>query len=136
MRGLAEFVKFRVVNNDIFLNDINLPSFPLRDALRGVMQRVKRTSTTHPSVTLVAFREILESHYDVCASFMLVTFQASSCARECEIIMTFLFLRSFRSSLARLRTPAAWFSYPFIMGIFEIFFLLLPKYYESNTFTK
>jgi len=84
MRGLAEFVKFRVVNNDIFLNDINLPSFPLRDALRGVMQRVKRTSTTHPSVTLVAFREILESHYDVCASFMLVTFQASSCARKCD----------------------------------------------------
>jgi len=85
MRGLDEFIKVRVVNNDIFLNDINQqPSFPLRDALRGVMQRVKRTSATHPSVTLVAFREILESHYDVCASFMLATFQASSCARKCD----------------------------------------------------
>ena len=28
MRGLTEFVKFRVVNNDIFLNNINMPSFP------------------------------------------------------------------------------------------------------------
>jgi hypothetical protein len=76
MHRLAEFVKFRVVNNDI-----NLPSIPLRDALRGLMQRVKLTPATHPSVTLVTFREKLESHYDVCASFMLATFQASSCAR-------------------------------------------------------
>ena len=79
MHGLAEFVQFRVVNNDI-----NLSSFPFRDALRGVMQRVKLTSATHPSVTLVTFSEKLESHYDVCASFMLATFQASSCARECD----------------------------------------------------